>query len=750
MKKLTYIILVISILLVTSCANELKTMNEGKFAFSSINASMADLPTSRAHLENNSKVVWDIGDKVGIYSDTQTIPTMFTCTNAGGNSAVFSSDGEVSGSNFYAYYPYEDTNIVDDVMAYTLPFYTRYKVGTYYQQSPMIAQSNTNEFEFKHTCGFIRFSITGTHRIQTLILEGNNGEVLAGTGTIDLTSKAPTLSIPADASDASQSISMGVFDLGLTSTATDFYFIVPVGEFTKGLTLTIDYIGEDGFTYRMKKRTSKHITISRSVMKSFSVFDTDELMEQEEERIYTALMSFYNATGGDNWTNNTNWGSDKPFSEWYGVYMYDNCVNGLFLDNNNLIGAITNEFNELSDIVNLSIRDNQLTSLNVSGCKELDFLDCSLNQISSLDITNCINLKELSCQSNQLVNLDVSSCPELISIHCSVNKISSLDVTKCTKLKKLYCQDNQMASLDVSGSMELEFIMCYTNQISSLDIDYCPKLNTVYCSENQITKLTPKGCTELAILSISENQISTLDISNCSKLVVLDVSENKLKNLDVNDCILLQDLDCGNNQLNKVDISNLLNLTYIRCTDNKLTELDVRNNTQLAKLLCNFNELKAIDVSNNVELETLWCDHNKLLTLDITNLTKLRSLSCGNNEGIEGNYLTELDLSNNIALEYVSCEGMKLTSLDTKNNLLLDNLDCSRNPITSMDLSENTQLTCLICRETSLSKLDVSNNLQLEKLATTKSPNLSTIYISTGQNFKYEKDNHTNFSFVDN
>ena len=32
-----------------------------------------------------------------------------------------------------------------------------------------------------------------------------------------------------------------------------------------------------------------------------------------------ALMALYEATDGDNWTNNTNWGSDAPLGTWHGV-----------------------------------------------------------------------------------------------------------------------------------------------------------------------------------------------------------------------------------------------------------------------------------------------------------------------------------------------------------------------------------------------------------------------------------------------
>ena len=206
MKKQLYIVSALFLLLAISCTNDLEiTKNEGQLSFSSINASMADLPTSRTHLENGGRVVWDVNDQVGIFSDTQTEPVQFTCTSVDNSKASFSSNDEVSGSNFFAFYPYEDCEIEGNELTYTLSNNTQYAEGTYFRQCPMIAKSNTNEFKFKHTCGIIRFSITGTQQIQSLILEGNNGEIIAGTGVLDLNDETPVLTIPEDATNASSS-----------------------------------------------------------------------------------------------------------------------------------------------------------------------------------------------------------------------------------------------------------------------------------------------------------------------------------------------------------------------------------------------------------------------------------------------------------------------------------------------------------------------------------------------------------------
>ena len=41
-----------------------------------------------------------------------------------------------------------------------------------------------------------------------------------------------------------------------------------------------------------------------------------------------ALVALYDATGGTNWTNNTNWLSNEPLSEWYGVETDETAASG--------------------------------------------------------------------------------------------------------------------------------------------------------------------------------------------------------------------------------------------------------------------------------------------------------------------------------------------------------------------------------------------------------------------------------------
>lgn len=514
MKKFTIITMAIVALLVLSCTNDNEiVLMQGEYSFSSVSASMADLPTSRVHLENDGKVVWDVNDNIGIFSDTQTDPVMFTCASINDSKASFTSSNEVSGNSFLAFFPYEGSEVEGNTMTYTLSSNTQYVANTYFRQSPMIAKSTTNDFAFKHTCGIIRFSITGTQQISSLVLQGNNDEIIAGTGSINLNVETPILSIPTNAQDASKTITMSTNDLQLSATSTDFYFIIPETEFTQGLTLTINYLNIDSSITSIKKTTSKSVNISRSVMKSFSIFDTDALLQEETgEKMYEALMAFYNATGGNNWTNNTNWGDKtKDYNEWYGVStVYDGSIVKLLLSNNNLTGAINNELDNLTLLQYLSIGDNKITALNVSKNYNLEKLYCENNSIASLDLRKNSKLTDLTCYGNSITELLIES-ENLKSLVCNNNNIQNLDISKCKNLETIWLDYNKISQIDLEANTELSQIRLCGNPLLSLNLSKNSKVE------------------ELAL--DHKIQFSTLDISNMNSLKELYVSTSPLETI---------------------------------------------------------------------------------------------------------------------------------------------------------------------------------------------------------------------------
>ena len=65
------------------------------------------------------------------------------------------------------------------------------------------------------------------------------------------------------------------------------------------------------------------------------------------------------------------------------------------------------------------------------------------------------DVTDLHCSENQLTSLDVSGCTALTELRCSENQLTNLNVSGCTALTKLYCFSNQLTSLDVSKNTAL-------------------------------------------------------------------------------------------------------------------------------------------------------------------------------------------------------------------------------------------------------------------------------------------------------
>ena len=176
---------------------------------------------------------------------------------------------------------------------------------------------------------------------------------------------------------------------------------------------------------------------------------------EKEDELREALIKLYKSTNGDNWKCNDNWCSDKPITEWYGVWAASQVVR-LSLYDNNLTGYIKQTFPD--DVrIYLYCENNQLTSLDVSGCSALTYLSCGNNQLTSLDVSGCSALSNLYCSNNQLTSLDVSGCSALSNLYCSNNQLTSLDVSGCSALTSLRCENNKISSIIPEWFSQLVF-----------------------------------------------------------------------------------------------------------------------------------------------------------------------------------------------------------------------------------------------------------------------------------------------------
>lgn len=209
-------------------------------------------------------------------------------------------------------------------------------------------------------------------------------------------------------------------------------------------------------------------------------------------------------------------------------------------------------------------------------------LDCSYNNIHSLNLNNNARLEYLYCLGNQyLTELDLRDNKALQILNAANCGLISVDVGGLENLTELSVPDNQsLAYLNVSGCTSLNALNCGYTSISELNL-----------------KDALKDATELGYLSCYGMNLTTLDLSDCKTLYQLYCSNSSLIDLNVSGCERLQHLDCSNNYLTELDVGDCKSLHYLYCYDNNLSSIHFNGNP-LVELRCYNNNIDELDLSS--------------------------------------------------------------------------------------------------------------------------------------------------------
>ncbi len=166
------------------------------------------------------------------------------------------------------------------------------------------------------------------------------------------------------------------------------------------------------------------------------------------------------------------------------------------------VDTIDVAWKEISDLTGIE------AFINLTG------LECSWNQITSLDLSNNIALIRLECYRNQITSLDLSDCVALTYLNCWMNQLIGLELSTNTALANFSCSENQLTGLDLTNNTLLEGLSCNNNQLATLDLSSNIAISSLDCENNQLISLDLSNCTEIFILTCQNNQLSTLNLKN--------------------------------------------------------------------------------------------------------------------------------------------------------------------------------------------------------------------------------------------
>ncbi len=223
-----------------------------------------------------------------------------------------------------------------------------------------------------------------------------------------------------------------------------------------------------------------------------------------------AIVAFYNAANGDDWTNNTNWLTDAHIYGWYGVTVdIDGSVTRLTLEENNLTGEISAELGNLSSLTKLNLWGNHLTGdipSELSNLTQLRTLDIGRNELTGeipSELGSLSNLESLWLDRNQLtgtIPAELSNLTQLEVFHIAENQVEGeipAWLGDLSDLEGLYLQDNELTG------------------IIPAELANLANLKELFLAHNQLTGCIPEG-----LRGIPDNDFDELGLPFCDDVQV--------------------------------------------------------------------------------------------------------------------------------------------------------------------------------------------------------------------------------------
>lgn len=513
--------------------------------------------------EGSVYVSWVAGDKIGLFSEGQPDQMCYQAV-ASGKRSDFMPEGSrldrTEGDSVYAYYPYSDPYSGSVAAGYPyapLPylFGQNYNNGLPAPESDFMyakgeIRDGVLDLDFKHLFAFLKLNI------RTELLKEAQGLFVQSEEQLmymNAWNEPARFDFRGDSLVAEKCDYLWYYvpkeALDTLETVTCCMAVLPTSE---NNLISFFIHGDDGsIDHGLIERKAPEGGFKAGHVYDLSVEDNefDRVVQQEKE----ALIALYEATGGENWTDNTNWCSDKPLEEWYGVGFWGGHVRYLSLGSNNLSGQIPEQLAELPALYYLNLSFNQLSGTIPSFIANLPMLQSLYLHYNKFDgsipewIGKLEKLTNLYLSGNQLtgtVPSSIGNLKSLLNLDLSFNQLTGSIPSSIGNLVSLESLNIQYNKLD--GSVPEE--------IGKLE-----KLTSLYLSGNQLTGTVPSSIGNLRSLSeldLTDNQLSgslPSTIGNLTSLKFLYFRDNGLSGTIPS------------------TIGNLTSLEYLDLSDNELT-----------------------------------------------------------------------------------------------------------------------------------------------------------------------------------
>jgi hypothetical protein len=154
---------------------------------------------------------------------------------------------------------------------------------------------------------------------------------------------------------------------------------------------------------------------------------------------------------------------------------------------------------------------------------------CLLELVEKKQWQTIEDVTEISCHSKKIRSLSgLEQFAKLQKLSLYNNQLSELNLTGLAELKHLNVAKNTLQNLTLGGLPVLEELYIFNNKLKSLNLADLPKLTLVKFNNNQITEFTYSNLPKLEKLYLFNNNIKHLDIYQLPAMHYMDARQNPM------------------------------------------------------------------------------------------------------------------------------------------------------------------------------------------------------------------------------
>ncbi|MBO5180991.1 MAG: T9SS type A sorting domain-containing protein [Paraprevotella sp.] len=463
----------------------------------------------------------------------------------------------------------------------------------------------------------------------------------------------------------------------------------------------------------------------------------------------------------------------KIYGEAISVFGCDSRVDGAQVTAINTSGA--------TDLKELNVYTNKLTTLDLSQNLNLEKLNCYNNSFEELDLTANTKLLRLDAKNTPLKSINLSACTELTYLSLNDCPIEAIDLTANTKLASLYLLNCKLNQIDLTKNTALTYVNVNNNLLTALDVTAAENLGTLFCMGNQLTELKADNVTKSVNCSKNNFTLATLPVLTCKTYtyapqnampITKRVWTGETIDLSAQDNITgltaeaqktaytwktaEATLEEGTDYTVENGVFTFLNAidqpVYCEMTTAAFPKFSGSNTFKTAEVTVEsepglYLSLTA-EVDNNERNLTFasategnrilvdWGDGNLVKSETIAladeygTTTTLTGTPCGNGEiKIYAREISVFGCDSRV-------DGAQITAINTSAATDLKELNVYTNKLTTLDLSQNLNLEKLNCYNNSFEELDLTANTKLLRLDAKNTP-LKSINLSACTELTY-------------